>query len=635
MKSRPATWLTCLLLGVTAAIPVEGAAKAAAVRVASEPHAADMDVQELTNFMNQFMASGLGRFHSPGASVVVVKDGAVILEKGYGYANLKQQSRFTPSTRFRAKSVSKTFTATAVMQLMEDGQVALDVPVTSYLRGFALPGGNDPPITLAQLLTQTSGIGDRAVGTMTSDRTDASNLRRYLQADMPPRIAEPGKVFSYTDHGISLAGLTVEEVSRLPFGRYMQERILGPLGMTQSAFDPPLEGQPDIAVGYQYVSGSYRPAPVGYFYVAPAVSLVTTGADMGRFLVGMLGGSADTPPILLPETVRLMESKHFALQPDGPGVAYGLYEWPEIGERVLVHGGLGHGFSNLLVLLPDRRVGFFVDTNSDEPELRYALLRAFMDRFYPGRSTAPRPIAERDLERFAGVYSDYRYEGRIEALKELFDQGAISVNGGRTLSVSWVPGRWIEVEPLIFQDLDDPNQRMSFQTDASGRVTQAYGPHDDGYRKVPWYRSLLAYAVGVLLFALLFLSAPITWLGSALWQRRRKPTEPRLAKAAKSLATLMSVLNLVFLVGIPVSLLPYAGLNGTQLDFGPPATIQALFAVPLATTALAVILAAGVVIVLWEKTWSRLGRIHLTAIATGGLLFPGFLSFWNLLGLVG
>ena len=97
----------------------------------------------------------------------------------------------------------------------------------------------------------------------------------------------------------------------------------------------------------------------------------------------------------------------------------------------------------------------------------------------------------------------------------------------------------------------------------------------------------------------------------------------------------MSVLNLVFLVGIPVSLLPYAGLNGTQLDFGPPATIQALFAVPLATTALAVILAAGVVIVLWEKTWSRLGRIHLTAIASGGLLFPGFLSFWNLLGLVG
>jgi len=635
MKSRSATWLTWLLLGVIAAIPVEGAVKAAVAPVASEPHAADLDVQELMKFMNQFMASSIGRFHAPGASVVVVNEGAVILEKGYGYADLKRRISFTPNTRFRAKSVSKTFTATAVMQLMEDGQIALDAPVTSYLRGFTLPGSNDPPITLAQLLTQTSGIGDRAVGTMTSDRTDASNLRRYLQAHMPPRIAGPGKIFSYTDHGISLAGLTVEEVSRLPFARYMQERILGPLGMTQSAFDPPLEGQPDLAVGYQYVSGSYRPAPVGYFYVAPAVSLVTSGTDMGHFLVGMLGGSADTPPILRPETVRLMESRHFALQPDGPGVAYGLYEWPEIGERVLVHGGLGHGFSNLLVLLPDRRVGFFVDTNSDEPELRYALLRAFMDRFYPGQSRAPRPIADRDPERFAGVYSDYRYEGRIEALKELFDQGAISVNGDRTLSISWAPGRWIEVEPRVFQDVDDPNQRMSFQTDASGQVTQAYGPHDDGYRKVPWYRSLLAYALGVLLFALLFLSTPITWLGSALWQRRRKRTEPRMAKAAKSLATLMSILNVAFLVGIPVLLLPYAGLNGTQLDFGPPASIQVLFAVPLATTALTAILAAGVVMLMWKKTWSRSGRIHLAAIVIGGLLFPGFLSFWNLLGLVG
>src|SRR2546429_1389932 len=124
--------------------------------------------------------------------------------------------------------------------------------------------------------------------------------------------------------------------------------------LKKKTFDPPLEGQSDLAVGYQFVSGSYRPAPVGYFYVAPAVSLVTTGADIGRFLIGLLGRASDSLPILRPETVQLMEARHFALQPGGPGVAYGLYEWPEIGERDLVHGGLGHGFSNLLVLLPDR-----------------------------------------------------------------------------------------------------------------------------------------------------------------------------------------------------------------------------------------------------------------------------------------
>ena len=98
----------------------------------------------------------------------------------------------------------------------------------------------------------------------------------------------------------------MEEVSGLPFAQYMQDKILEPLGMSRSAFDPPLEGQSDLAVGYQFVSGSYRPAPVGYFYVAPAVSLVTTGADMGRFLIGMLGGAGDSLPILRDEKPDLV-----------------------------------------------------------------------------------------------------------------------------------------------------------------------------------------------------------------------------------------------------------------------------------------------------------------------------------------
>src|SRR5207247_9522439 len=174
-------------------------------------------------------------------------------------------------------------------------------------------------------------------------------------------------------------------------------------------------------------------APGGYFYVAPAVSLVTTGADMGRFLIGMWGGAGNSLPILRSETLQLMEARHFALQPGGPGVAYGLYEWPEIGERVLVHGGLGHGFSNLLVLLPDRHAGFFVDTNSDEPNLRYALLRAFMDRFYPAQAATSKPIGDTDPVRFAGVYRDYRYQGRTSALSGPFVQGRLTARGLATL----------------------------------------------------------------------------------------------------------------------------------------------------------------------------------------------------------
>ena len=636
MKTRLALVIACSLVGLIAVgLVLNTGGMAATTSASPRLNPAALEPRELTAFMDGFMSSNLGRFHAPGASVVVVKEGAVVFEKGYGFADLGLQSSFTPNTRFRAKSVSKTFTATAVMQLEEGGQVALDAPVTSYLHGFTLPGGNEPPITLAELLTQTSGIGDRALGTMTSDRIAAADLRGYLQQRMPSRVAAPGTVFSYADHGISLAGLTVEEVSGLPFAQYMQDKILEPLGMSRSAFDPPLEGQSDLAVGYQFVSGSYRPAPVGYFYVAPAVSLVTTGADMGRFLIGMLGGAGDSLPILRPETVQLMEARHFALQPGGPGVAYGLYEWPEIGERVLVHGGLGHGFSNLLVLLPDRHAGFFVDTNSDEPKLRYALLCAFMDRFYPAQAATSKPIGDSDPGRFAGVYSDYRYQGRIEALKELFDQGTITARGDQTLSLSWAPGQWAEVEPLVFQNLDDPNQRIAFRTDASGQVIQAYGPHDDGYRKVPWYRTLAAYAAGTLVFVVLFMSVPMVWLVSGLRRRRRREiTQHRWVKTVSGLGALVGLLNLGFLVGVPLELLPYAGLNGTQLDFGAPSSLVVLFAIPLVTAALAVMLAAVGILAWRAKTGTVLARTYFAAIIGAALLFPGFLSYWSLFGLI-
>src|SRR5438046_8701488 len=104
---------------------------------------------------------------------------------------------------------------------------------------------------------------------------------------------------------------------------------------------------------------------------------------MGRFLIGMLGGAGENLPILRPDTLQPMEARHFALQPGGPAVAYGLYEWPEIGERVLVHRGPGHAFGNLLVLPQDRRPGVVVATQRDEPRPPYRLVAAHRDRIRP------------------------------------------------------------------------------------------------------------------------------------------------------------------------------------------------------------------------------------------------------------
>jgi len=223
-RSGIASWACGLVLAGIVAASSPAASAGPTVRATGAGQAAGSEVgpedpQELARFADAFMTTHLTELHAPGAVVEVVSASKILLEKGYGLADLERRSPFGPDTRFRAKSVSKAFTATAVMQLSEEGRVDLTASVVSYLPGFTLPGGNDPPITLGQLLTQTSGLGDRGIGTMTPDPDDASRLRQYLQAHLPPRLAAPGTVFLYTDHGISLAGLAVEEVSGLPFAR--------------------------------------------------------------------------------------------------------------------------------------------------------------------------------------------------------------------------------------------------------------------------------------------------------------------------------------------------------------------------------------------------------------------------------
>jgi CubicO group peptidase (beta-lactamase class C family) len=626
-----------LFLRVLTRLSVIALATGAALSATSPPSFAlarvwlQVDPQNLEDveaFVDGFMAAHMDRLHVPGAAVVVVKDGEVLVEKGYGLSNLDTRTPVTPDTQFRAKSVSKTFAATAVMQLVEQGEVDLHADVASYLPGEA-------PITLHQLLTHTSGISDRGIGTMSRDREEAADLRGYLADRMASRLYPPGSTFSYTDHGISLAGLVVEEVSGLPFARYAQDRILGPLGMDDSAFDPPLEGRPDLAVGYQLVNGGFRPGPVGYFRVAPAVSLVTSVHDMGQFLVAMLeGGSAGEGTILRPGTVRLMQARHYAPHPDGTGVAYGLFQWPQNGERVLVHGGSGHGYGSLLVLLPERRVGLFVATNTDQSALRGALFRAFMDRFYPTQQfilLPGGPPPESTLERFAGVYREYRYDGgRQELLGEVFGQEDVAVNGDGTLSFSWTEGRWTEQAPLLFRNVDDPDELVTFESDADGEITRVFLPPDSGLVKVPWYGTMQAFLTGWVAFSLLFLSSAVVWLAAAL---RRRTSGARWSGRARAVAGVMGVLNVAFLAGVPLLILPYSGLDGSELDFGLPLRFRLVLAIPLVTTALAVALAVAAVQVWRKRAWGRAARIHFTAVAVGSVLFPGFLSYWKLFGL--
>ena len=282
------------------------------------------DPRELENFVDRFFEAQMNRLHIPGLVLTVVKDGEAILTKGFGWADMESGTPVAAEkTVFRVGSVSKLFTATALLQLAERGRIDLNADVGRYLNPVKIDESFREPVTAAHLLTHTAGFDDRYIGIAARRRVDRLPLPEYIAARLPPRIRPPGELIAYSNHGYALAGLLVEEISGVPFESYVDEHIFRPLRMTRTSFELPARLKTDLAVGYRYLKDEYLPASYDYFNVAPASSLSSTATDMARFLIAQLqDGSYQGARILSSETKDEMQRRHFAHHPRLPGRTY-------------------------------------------------------------------------------------------------------------------------------------------------------------------------------------------------------------------------------------------------------------------------------------------------------------------------
>jgi CubicO group peptidase (beta-lactamase class C family) len=248
------------------------------------------DPAELEGFLDRAISTQLDAEHLRGATVAVVRDGRLLLAKGYGFAD---EAGRTPvvadQTLFRIGSVTKLFTATAVMQLVEQGQLDLRADVNTYLRGFRIPATHPQPITLAHLLTHTAGFEERAT-IMPASSAELWPLGQHLANRQPARVRPPGELASYSNYGMALAGHIVAEVSGVPFERYIEERILRPLEMRRSSVQqpPPPELDSLLSGGFMSVGGAFQPRPFEYVQDAPAGAVSATATDMANFMLAHL-----------------------------------------------------------------------------------------------------------------------------------------------------------------------------------------------------------------------------------------------------------------------------------------------------------------------------------------------------------
>src|SRR5688572_28717776 len=208
----------------------------------------DPDVQGAQRLFSAWMEGQIAYRGLPGIVVGVVSDQELVWAKGFGYADVQAKKPMTPATKFRMASHSKLFTATAIMQLREQGKIRLDDPVTKYLPWFALKpaGDDDGAVTIEQLLNHASGLPREAGAHRTTLEfpTDAEvkKLMSERQAAFAPQVR-----WKYSNLAYTIAGMVVEQVSGQKWADYVQQNIYNPLGMTNSSVDKNVEG---LAVGY-------------------------------------------------------------------------------------------------------------------------------------------------------------------------------------------------------------------------------------------------------------------------------------------------------------------------------------------------------------------------------------------------
>jgi len=250
-----------------------------------------VDIERFEAFIDPLMKRCLDEAHVPGGVFVLVGEGRILFSGGYGLADLESRTPVDPArSRFHVGSISKTVTATAVMQLVEAGKLDLDTDVNTYLKSYQIPATFPQPVTLRNLLTHTAGFDENNIGRLRPSWSAAPPLGEFLDDLGPSRAYPPGEICIYTNHAAAISGLIVEEVTGIPFSRYVAERIVAPLGMSQSGFFCSDAALPDLATSYRYVKERFERRPPSWHVEYPAAMFAATGDDMGRFLVAHLGG---------------------------------------------------------------------------------------------------------------------------------------------------------------------------------------------------------------------------------------------------------------------------------------------------------------------------------------------------------
>lgn len=336
----------------------------------------------------------------PGIAAGVVCGGELAWSQGYGVMALHDARPVTSHTRFRVASITKVFTATAIMKLKDDGALALDDPARRHVAWFEMrrpPGIGEAPVTIKHLLTHTSGVP------RDSRLTDFRRLFQPTRAEairvLPSQSLQtpPGETTAYSNLGYGVLGEIIAETSGMSYPAYLEQKIFTPLGMTASLVHPTRDD--DVAWGHgprPRTGGRRRAGFWDLGFATPAGGMASSVEDLSKFVILHLAPHVGTQSaVLSPSTVQEMHEIHYMVDPDRGGVGLGWAVEISHGQHLVYHGGELPEQTSFMLIDLGAHIGVIVLTNAegvDANGMAQEILRVVRTAVAPGTAIPARAI---------------------------------------------------------------------------------------------------------------------------------------------------------------------------------------------------------------------------------------------------
>jgi serine beta-lactamase-like protein LACTB len=380
--------------------------------------------------LDAFITRSVEQYRLPALSIALVDGDRVLWSKGYGFADPGRKLPATAETVYSVVSVSKLFTDLAVMQLVEQGKLDLDAPVTTYLGDFKPGNPFGKAITLRQLMAHRSGlVREPPVGNY-FDAGTTSLARTVASLNDTTLVYEPGQKTKYSNAGIAVVGYVLEKTQKEAFPVYLRRTLLEPMGMKSSSFEPTAAVKERLAKALMWTyPGREFPAPTFELGMAPAGCMYSSVLDLSRFLSVLFrqGKLEDGKQLVKPETLKQMWTRQFTSTKETTfGLGFNLSQWK--GRLRVGHGGAIYGFATDLSALPDDRLGVAVITSCDcanavatrIADLALEALLARREKKVPPVPEATSPLPEKEARTLAG-----RYQSKDQAVDLIESAGRL------------------------------------------------------------------------------------------------------------------------------------------------------------------------------------------------------------------